>query len=65
MFEALRQGSDHLHLLPVLPAAFRQHLRACQGPDPQASQGQPRGEDLSREDHEASLDSRLQGHQAQ
>ena len=49
MFEALRQGSDHLRLLPVLPAAFRHHLRACQGPDHQASQGQPRGEDSQEE----------------
>jgi hypothetical protein len=57
MFEALRQGSDHLRLLPVLPAAFRHHLRACQGPE-------PRGEDIRRGDHEASLAARLPGHQA-
>ena len=64
MFEALRQGSDHLRLLPVLPAAFQHHLKACQGPDHQASQGQPRGEDLCRGDHEASLAARLPVHQA-
>ena len=45
MFEALRQGSDHLRLLPVLPA-------------------EPRGEDIRRGDHEASLAARLPGHQA-
>ena len=57
MFEALRQGSDHLRLLPVLPAAFRHHLRACQGPE-------PREEDIRRGDHEASLAARVTGHQA-
>jgi hypothetical protein len=37
MFEALRQGSDHLRLLPVLPAAFQHHLWAYQGSVHQAS----------------------------